>query len=299
MTRSIRQMAVAALFLIIVAGACKKKEQPAAPVLAPPEQAFPHAMQPGAEAPAEAEVKASSGPIELTFRLYKKKMVLSKDEDPWAQVILRNVSDKKISITDDVFNYPGFLFINHKPGVFIDLVGPDNERLKGCYRIGINEETEETEEPPPPGWTESPQDSKDPEGYKKRLAEATKKYHAQVWGQEAEMRKWRHSGLSIEEQGKKLMAYNKEHGIIVEVSARNSFRLAPGESTTTAPWADLGHKPVAPFAELSISHCLKSGKYRLRAVYDLQLDQWAKDHHISHAEFVLVNTPWVEFEVLP
>ena len=93
-----------ATVLCLGSAACKKRSlqtEPGQLKLAPPDQAFPGRSN--LPVPAAAEAKGEKGPIRLTLRLLKTKLHQS-ESSLWVQVVLTNISDKRILVLDDAFN---------------------------------------------------------------------------------------------------------------------------------------------------------------------------------------------------
>ncbi len=279
-----------ALILAAALAACGKSDPPVAPPhLAAPDKAFSSAGGNSLVPPA-AEVKASSGPVEFTLLLHKTR--IKSDERFWFQLRVRNIGDRKILMTDQIFHDPDQLNDNFRMryGIFIEATGPGWVALEEAFH---------PERGPPPIQN----------GISGMLEIAGPKEQAMVDG-------WRKQGLSDYDVNLKLFEFN----IKKERQARPKpdlpvIRLMPGEIAETkssyyySTYDRLIKKrppprPIGEFSRLELFDIEEPGKYKIRAVYnyfktkkDEELD---KKYGIPrHSEDVLVRTPWVQVEVLP
>ncbi|MEK7858720.1 MAG: hypothetical protein AAB320_06215 [Elusimicrobiota bacterium] len=295
-------------FAMMVFGlaACGKDESPSAgaPKLSAPERAFPAAGQPSAQADvaAEAEVKASSGPIELTLRVYRSNLKYRKDS-LWFQIQLKNIGKNKIRIDEDDFRVPGEVAMGG--GRLLEVVDAKGNPAKQ-YTIFSAAPDQLT--PDSPIWPQPSKDSKDPEGDKKRIADA-------IWAEGDRLRQ----RDRIMEAGRgrpdswtyrKLTEFDEKHPAPPEPPSQDtSILLAPGVVLVTPPWVDRSYLPDQPpgkigeFAQLR-GYYFGPGKYRIRAVYDHRPSGWTveynKKHHLNPDEDeVRVETPYIAIEVVP
>lgn len=280
-----------ALILAAATAACGKSEPPgAAPELAAPDRA---ASRVGTGSPrpvsAEAEVKASSGPVELSLLLHKSKIRLG--DSLWQQLRIRNIGKQEILITDQVFHDPWELDknIRIRLGIYIEVTGPDGKPLKPpVRRDGVDDGIE----PMPSGLLEV-------EGPDEQ---------AMVDG-------WKKQGLSSLEVSLKLIEYNtKKERDKHPYPSRPAIRLKPGESAETKSWFHYSKydekiakrpppRPVGEFAELEFFDLEKPGEYKVRAVYNYGMSELKKKEYRelgwSYDERVLIRTPWVQVTVVP
>lgn len=280
-----------ALILAAALAACGKNEPPAAPPeLAAPGRAFSPAGTGSPEpAVAEAEVKASSGPVELTLRLHRTRIKLG--ESLWHQLRIRNAGDKEMLVTDQIFHDPWELLNNiwGGYGIFIEVIGPDGKPLEPPVR---RDGAGDGIEPMPSGLLEieGPQEQ------------------AMVDG-------WEKQGLSSFEVKLKLIEYNtkKERGK-KPYPSRPVIHLRPGEIAETKSWFHYSRydekiakrpapQPIGEFAELEFFDLDEPGKYKIRAVYNHGISETdIKEYRKmgwSYDERVLFYTPWVRVTVNP
>lgn len=267
----------AALFCL---AACEKSPSPVpTPDLAPP--GLPEKVA------AQAEVKASSGPVELTLRLYKTEIKLG--ESLWEQIRIRNVGDSDMIVSDPVFFDPWQLRkgIRAGYGIYIEVLGPDGKPLP---------------RDPHPNWGSSDVSDK-PSGL------------LEVHGEEerAMLDGWKKRGLSLEQINRKLVDFNLKKARDADASRElPRIKLQPGESAETKSWFVYSEwdqfkkrpkpTPVGDFAELEFFDLDKPGEYKVRAVYDWAPTKWlieARGKIPVEPDEVLVRTPWVRITVLP
>lgn len=284
------------LILAAALGACGKGDPaPVAPELPVPDRSFPSADRaaPIGKIPAQAEVTASSGPVQLSLLLHKTKIKLG--ESLWHQLRIRNVGKQELLVTDQVFRDPWQLKRNAPDrrgiggyGIYIEVLGPDGAHLdKALYMEGFDNDMV----PAVSGMLEI-------DGPKER---------AMVNG-------WKKEGLSDWEVSFRLVNYNMKKRRAAQPTADPPMiKLQPGEIAETKSWfyyswRDRNRKrpspqPVGDFAELDFFELDKPGKYKVRAVYNYGMSDskkaeyrklgWSYDRHL------VVRTPWVEVTVRP
>ena len=260
MTRKSLTLGRAASLALLLTGlaSCKKSNAPNTPILAPPDKVFAVKQA----APAQAEVTASSGPVKMTFRLYKTTVTMK--ETLWYQVILQNVGKKRILIIDDIFHDPWAIRsnISSKIGVFAEIIGPGGKPLEVRFAGGHPSPHEDFSKPATPA----------------QVAEADQR--------DALLAKWKKQGLSGLEIDLKLMEHlqkeiDKKNAALPPEPSR-AIRLEPGQSVVTPPWVyedpDDAEYPsfiiprpqrIGDFAQLWTYIFYKPGKYRIRLVYDI------------------------------
>jgi hypothetical protein len=250
---------IATLIIILVAtSACRKKaEQGVQSKLSVPERSFTSpSIEREQEIPAEIEVKASSGPIELSLGLYKTKI---DGFFPRFRVCLKNRGNKKIRVLTEPFTDP---FVIQEKG------GNNNT---GTYLEVLNlaGETPPLRRRSDDGFIPS--------------AVFTEKDQTEI--DELEKRGVRGEELSI--RVTKLISRNHP----TNSEGPPSFWMEPGASTATTAWAsrelvegNVGNpefKIIGDFAQLSL-YDLRPGKYRVRAVYDeFEEPKYFKKNHIT------------------
>ncbi len=277
--------------ILAALAACGKNEAPSnAPELAPPERAFTSAATGGEkEIPAEAEVKASSGPVELTLKIFKIR--IKADERVWFRLRVRNVGDRKMLLSDQIFHDPEQLNRNFRIrwGIFIEALGPDGTPLEEALH---REEAEPVRD-----------------RVSGMLNIAGPVEQAMVDG-------WRKQGLTEYEVNEKLVHFNlKKEREEASGMDRPVFNLKPGEAAETKSsffYSTYDRlikkrpppKPIGGFSQLELFDFEGPGKYKIRAVYNYvrsgRNEAIAKKIGLGpSAEDVLVHTQWVQFEVLP
>lgn len=274
--------AALACALIIGFAACEKSP-PAAPTpdLAPPGRPEKIAAQ--------SEVKASSGPVELSLLLYKTEIRLG--ESLWNKIRIRNVGSRELVVSDPIFYDPWQMRrgVRTGVGIFIEVLGPDGKLLPGD---------------PHPNWGGGDVDVSDkPSGL------------LEVHGAEerAMLDGWKKSGLSLEQINQKLADFNLKKARDSESQQElPKLKLLPGESAETKSWFMYREWerfkkrprpiPIGDFAELDFFDLDKPGEYKVRAVYDRAPSKWlmeARGKIPVEPDEVLVRTPWVRITVLP
>jgi hypothetical protein len=302
------------LAVAVSAGGCKNKDAEQAPTLATPERVFLGVGQSGdrENLSAEAEVKTSSGPVELTLRVYRKRVSRGMDS-LWAQVVLRNVGKDKIFVTDEAFSKPGHLAVGRKFGVYLEFVDARGESLDGCPSLtsgplGCGTISDDDDHDPalpyvPKGSTPA---------QRKRIEDAYYAWGENIRKREALRDELERRGVPRDEYHRRIAEFEKAHGLEEPIRLPKSFWLPPASSTTTPAWAEceayhpalpqkllVDGKPIGQFSEVLVA-CLEPGKYRIRAVYNFPQRFWGKDIHSPPPEwYVLLKTPPIEIEVLP
>lgn len=110
----------------IAISACEKSEPSANPIpdLAPPklEKSAP-----------QAEVHASSGPVELSLLLHRTQIKLGSTL--WHQIRVRNIGRTQLLVTDGIFHDPWQMAknISGEYGIFIEVLGPDGKPLQMAF----------------------------------------------------------------------------------------------------------------------------------------------------------------------
>lgn len=290
------------LVLVSILVGCGRKEQPpATPNLSAPEKPSASGTVPGTstQLPAEAEVTASSGPVQLTLRIYKTTIKARKDflqpfEDDkhlLYQIELKNIGKNRFLVTDDeMFRVPGAYIVCESTtrfGTCIDVLGPDGKHpyFSALYFAADNH-------PFDYGILPEPDD-------KEGLAlKAT----------------WEKAGLTIQEIGSRFLERARrmlKEPPLEEKRPDPPLWLAPGASTSTLAWVHRDRvelingkpmrAPVGQFSELDVLNSSKPGKYRIRAVYnhEHQPEMVRKYELRVYEDDVRVATPYIEFEVVP
>ncbi|HXS99866.1 MAG TPA: hypothetical protein VN915_04280 [Elusimicrobiota bacterium] len=282
-------MRISALFVPSIAGvliatsACRNKANTTrSPNLSAPERAFNSSSTSGTgrTIPPEIEVKASSGPVEITLSLYKTKIA---GELPWFRVSLKNVGRNKIRVLNEPFLHPYSIQARSGPnnsGTFLEIL---NAAGQAPWPRGISDANFALDQS-----LSQPILSDDA--------------HAQI-------ARWRKQGVGGVELARRVRELiQREHPpTYAEPSA---FWLEPGASTATVAWSyqdayeiRLGNsaiKPVGDFAELYY-YVLPPGTYRIRAVYDAWVspDYYPTKSNLKPDEWnVRVKTPFIDFEIL-
>lgn len=278
-----------ALMMALVS--CKKEEAKLVPKLEPPGNELPRA---------EGEATAAHGPVQVTLRLYKTKIKPQGDYDwkngesvsLWVQVVLKNVSAKRLAINDNNFYqsgpipdrgdrpYPPIL------GTTLELTDASGKRLE-----------------PPGGLSDTPFECSPP------ARDVTPEEKREI---DAFLKPWRKKGLSHRQINIKLLDFKSKAGR--EEPKLVGTWLEPGASTRTTGWADFDPcdvyyyhlpppKPIGEFSQEKY-YFPKPGKYYVRAVYDTLRFESAEDYTREvgfppDEDRVRFETPAIEFEVLP
>ncbi|MEQ1918309.1 MAG: hypothetical protein ABL955_03860, partial [Elusimicrobiota bacterium] len=260
--------------------ACGKNEDGASNQ---PTLATPVAVE---KVPAQAEVKASSGPIELAFLLHKTE--IKAGDYLWQQIRIRNVGDREIVVADQVFHDPWELRHCSRAGygIYLEALGPDGAPMKVQYQL-----------PADPG-------SDQPEAVSGLLEVEGPK-------EQAMLDSWRKQGLSLREINTKLIEFNMKKQRAAEIHQRRPIiKLLPGQSaeTKSAFFYSMTDKrkgrsvpkPIGDFTQIDFFRFDEPGQYKVRAVYDhLPGDLTRKYKSLSSPDDVLIRTPWVPVTVQP
>lgn len=266
----------AALFCF---AACGKMEDGISPQLSMP--------APGAaeKVAAQAEVKGSSGPVELAFRLHKTQ--IKAGDYLWQQILIRNIGEKMFVVADQVFHDPRSLRKHSDSGygIYVEAIGPDGRRMKVEYSMNR----------PAPPMDEEVSGLQEVDGPK----------------EQAMLDGWKKQGLGPEEVNRKLLDYNMNKRSSAAIRRRwPVIKLLPGQSAETKSAFfysirdEINEKPVpqpiGDFAQIDFFYFDKPGNYRIRAVYDhLPRKLTRKYGSLESPSDVLVRTPWVPVTVLP
>lgn len=275
-TKTANWTAIAAALLFFAA--CGKKEESApTPVLS-----SPNAVE---KVPAQAEVKASSGPVELSFLLHKTQ--IKAGDYLWQQIRIRNIGEKMFVVADQVFHDPWSLRKHSSSGygIYIEAIGPDGKRMKVEY-------SRNKQAPPMDEEVSGLLEVDGPE-------------------EQAMLDGWKKQGLGPEAINRKLLDYNMNKRSAAEIRRRwPVIKLLPGQSAETKSAFfysirdEINEKPVpqaiGDFAQIDFFYFDKPGKYKIRAVYDyLPRELTRKYKTLISPDDVLVRTPWVPVTVLP
>jgi hypothetical protein len=267
--------------ILVVSSACGKKEHSSTlPNLSAPISSTdsPALLSPSQSVPAEIEVKASSGPVELSLALYKTKM---EGVYPRFRVRLRNTGKNKIRVLSEAFTYPFVIQGNRREnttGTYLEILNSAG-KAPAFRRLG----------------GDMPLDGHLPQPL------LTEKDHAEI---EA----WEKQGIRGADLSAKVgELIGRNHSVDHEDPP--AFWMEPGASTTTTAWVSHDRSDafagspdqglIGDFAQLS-RYDLPPGKYRIRAIYDEYSDpEYFKKNHIRAEDwFVLVKTPYIDFEIL-
>ena len=292
---------LAFLSAVILGAGCKKKQETVgAPALAAPDKVFSAGSQSEGQdnVPAEAEVKASSGPVELTLRVHKKIVKNGKDV-LWTQILLRNIGEKKFLVFDDSFLYPGYIDAHGSYGLTLQIIDRNGDR-QDCAPMMSHSS----------GWPEPSSDSKDPEGDSKKIVEIMSAEGEKIREREALRAELDKQSVSKKELFRRLSEFDTQHahiGLQQRPVSKKSLLIESGASVSTLPWAKGGERfprPAGNYFECWGSQFWEPGKYRVRGSYDNRPDgdtiRYNQKHHLRAADDeVLVQTPYVEVMVLP
>ncbi|MCX5795266.1 MAG: hypothetical protein NTY77_07230 [Elusimicrobia bacterium] len=275
------------LILLAFGAACKRKEAAPIPVLSPPERASRGSGEPGVREslPSEAEVTASSGPVQLTLRIYKKQ--IRAHHPLYYQIELKNIGTRPFPAVDDAFIDP-WAQEHRRVGVYLDVIGPDGKapnRAELPPPFSLNVDPFKVGALPPP-------ETKAGAAFRKKL-----------------------EGMSALERSLAVGDYLRQGTAEYEKTRpRKGILLEPGASTTTVAWVlqdelqimagKPPRQPVGQYTEFVVLDFSPPGKYRIRTVYDYLPGGWLTkfngEHHLQpHPDQVKVATPFIEFEVLP
>lgn len=240
-------------------------------------QALPPDVKP------EAEAKGTKAPIELTLRLFQKKIKV--DESLWGQIELKNVGKSDIIVIDDIFFKPGPFPdpLDVKTPIYVEVTDAEGKPVHPRHWAPIARKTV---------WS--------------KLSDTDPAEDKKVGDLIAD---WRKAGLSKDQIDGKLLEYSRDRGSerkMTERAKRNSA-IKPGSSIKTPRWAHPEHGldsdgpgmlPVGQFSELGYWFD-KPGKYRIRAVYDYRMSERLKKIMTPRKTNILVKTPQIVFEVIP
>lgn len=239
-------------------------------------------------ATAQAEVKASSGPIELSLLLHKTQV--QSGDYLWQQIRIRNVGETKILVSDRIFIDPRELRKQSDSGygIHIEIHGPNGKPLKVTYQTSADRNSDIAKEVSGLLEVEGP------------------KEQAMVDG-------WEKQGLSPREIRIRLIDFNTKKQREHELQRLDAgIELLPGQSAETKSAfyysiQDKIHKrpmprPIGDFAQLDFFVLNEPGEYKVRAIYDRaptpDLNKMRGKLPI-YPEEVLVRTPWISIKVLP
>lgn len=265
---------------LFLAAACGKKD---GDVSSRPSMSVP---VPVAKVAAQAEVKASSGPVELSYLVNKTQ--LRAGESIWHQIRIQNIGDKNIIVGDSVFHEPGQLReqSDAQAGIYIEAVGPDGRPLKVNY------------------LTPAGQSSHLSDDVSGMLEVVGPEEHAMVDG-------WKKQGLNSRDINKKILEFNIHKQNAKEITSRlPAIELLPGQASETKSAyfyskQDEIHKrpvpvPIGQFAQVEFFDLSRPGIYKVRAVYDGRQGELSRQAGIpAYPWDVLIRTPWIAVTVLP
>lgn len=262
--------------------ACGKKDDPVpTPVLS-----APPAMEMIAAA---AEVKASSGPIELSFLV--RETQIKAGDSVWEQIRIRNVGNEEIIVSDPIFFNPRELRKQSRSryGIYLEASGPDGKALKVEHQTPANQ------------------------GNDLILDRVSGFLEVEGPEEQSMLDAWKKQGLSLREINTKLLDFNikKRDEAAARIPRRDpTIALMPGQSAGTkyAYFHSIQDKihnrpiphPIGDFARVDFFVLDVPGEYKIRAVYDRaptkELNRMRGNLPISSWE-VLVRTPWIKFTV--
>jgi len=228
-----------------------------------------------------AEVRASSGPVEIIFRLYKTK--IRSGERLLLQLEAKNVGRKGIEIFDSTFkNYY------------------ENIETVRKSRTGAYFELQDSAEKVIP-WSSFSLIRGDCEYLIRSFPKEV------IEDYETRLRHWQKEGLSSEQIDEKKEAFFDRVRDWRKYETPIWTHLEPGESLLSTPWRspeirdchEVTRTPFGPYTELW-NYCLhEPGRYRVRAVYDKTIsDETLGEVGRGREGFeVRVETPWIEVSV--
>lgn len=289
-TRLVRLLAAAALL-----GACRQETPTPQSSPTPPNTADLQVFPP------EASATGRTGPIELTLKLYKKKIraqAKNETEDnadcPWVLLELKNVGKKKYLITEERFYTPEPLTKRFDPRssglIYIELLDSRGKPVERYWPIEGH--------PDPLALERSSPELRSLLERQRQAGDEARKEGLEYW-QVAQR-------MSEVDADKRSQAYwEARDEIWSRRRADPRSWLEPGQSARALPWMqhyrqEAGVRPVGPYTELSYFD-LKPGRYRLRAVYNHKISDDASPlvKKAQDETDVLVKTPFLEFEVSP
>lgn len=272
--------------LLLLITACRERPSPQSPSLSSPEKTSASGIS-EKEAVAEAEVKASSGPIELSLLLHSKNVRV--DDSFWYKLRIRNRGTTVITLVDDAFTDPSRFHkqLDGRFGLYIEVLGPDGKAL-------------------PVRIPRRPTDD-----YAYDSTHISGLLEADGPEEKALVEMWTKEGLDDSEIRRKLIAHNLKKQPREPIP---SVVLKPGETVETHSWFHHGireealkrpkTRPIGDFTELEFFHLEQPGRYRLRAVVDWHRTaedtrKWKAAGLDPPAWWVVVRTPWIEANVRP
>ncbi len=268
---------IGVLSILVLAASCGKPS---------PSSETPELSAPTSSAvAAEAEVKASSGPVELTFLIYKTRIKLG--ESLWYQFRLRNIGSEQMIVVDRVFRSGWNLRknINANFGTYIEIQDSNGQPLRPAHRSDMHAH---------PIVNES-------SGLLEAVTPEAK----------AAVAAWKKKGLSGLEIKRNLAQLNANRAF---VEADEPFRveLPPGGTIETKSWFEyhdserLAHRQqpraIGEFAEIDVYDLESPGRYRIRAVYKRVPSAYAKNMRRNgevYPDEVNFKTDWIGIEVIP
>lgn len=247
---------------------------------------------------AAAQVTGAKSPIQITLKLHKTTVKMGKSL--WYKLELKNIGKKKILVHDRFYKDPWVIHANSRSqnGVYLEIIDPDGIPMK--VRRGGGMEKHDWEPEAGGMMTLS-------EGETKELDDLKIE--------------WKKHGLTDQERS---IATSRWTSALIAKKNRaedgdpaKKLWLKPGASTTTIAWAyrdpdedtdrTLEEAQIGDYTQLWSFHFYTPGKYRIRAVYDFtgvaaydkEIAKKYKMKTSTHAEWIHVKTPFIEFEVLP
>ena len=263
---------------LLCSAACGKKADDAStPILS-----APGAIE---KVSAQAEVKASSGPVELTLLLHKTE--IKAGDYLWQQIRIRNIGDEPMIVSDQVFHDPWELrkHSDSKYGIYVEALGPDGTPLRIVF---------DRERPATP-----------------RDGEVSGLLEIEGPQERTMLDRWKKQGLSPDEINRNLLDFNLKKRQETGGSRRwPVIKLSPGQSaeTKSAFFYSLRDEingkptpePVGEFGQINFFHFQSTGEYKIRAVYDYRPGDFARTNKLPDSpDDVLVQTPWIPVRVLP
>ena len=273
--------------------------------------------------PPEATATAKKGPVQLTLRLYRKKVKAKKSL--WYQIELKNVGKEKIAVDDRIFLDPWQMHQNcsKQQGIYFEV-----------QAVRFSDGSTPEKNPPKP-YDVPFQRQIGAQGVHYDFFSGVAESEGKAVN--AELKKlevtWEKDGFS---QVQKELARDRfwsdwnEKKRNTEDEAKRLW-LAPGASTTTIAWAFEGEpetldkinrlkaagvkgpefeknierfheidgveNQIGDYTQLWDYEFEKSGKYRIRAIYDRDVGYEAKELARS-PWYVRIKTPFIDFEVL-
>lgn len=260
--------------------ACGKKDD----AVSTPELSAPQAME---KIEPAAEVKASSGPVELSLLLRETR--IKAGDSIWQQIRIRNNGDKEIIVGDPIFFNPRELRKQSRSryGIYLEAMGPGGKPLK------VENQTSAYQ------------------GNDLILDRASGFLEVEGPEEQAMLDGWKKQGLSLREINTKLLDYNmKKRDAAENHQRRPIINLLPGQAIESKyaffySIQDKIHnrpipRPIGNFSQVDFFVLEQPGKYEIRAVYDHRPGDFSREFNIpAGPEDVLVRTPWVTITVAP